>query len=163
MSLVCVTFLSATTPSSGHPFSPHTHTRTHFPIRCHLCSNLNAMLPEAIRYKIKWFCKLTDISLAQIQSESSLQCMTYQEDPSLTSPFPPRLTLPLSPHSSSFSFTLPSLLCHFTFVSWLSAPCAEKRKLNTLEKIIENQRKDEAYLLQMLEQASGLHRPHQVR
>ena len=70
--------------------------------------NLNAMLPEAIRYKIKWFCKLTDISLAQIQT-----------------------------------------------------PCAEKRKLNTLEKIIENQRKDEAYLLQMLEQASGLHRPHQ--
>ena len=38
----------------------------------------------------------------------------------------------------------------------------EKKKKNTLEKMIENLRKDEATLVQLLETSSSLRQPHQV-
>lgn len=131
------------------------------------------MLPEAIRYKIKWFCKLTDISLAQIQGEDHtsgvwgftevcILCYYILFPPlSLSPPSLPSLSShSLCSHAPSPSF--PLLLLPTFIVSFLAAPCAEKRKLNTLEKIVENLRKDEACLQQVLEQAGGLHRPHQV-
>ena len=42
------------------------------------------------------------------------------------------------------------------------APMVERKKKNTLEKMIENLSKDEATLVQMLETSNALRKPHQV-
>ena len=43
-----------------------------------------------------------------------------------------------------------------------SAPMVERKKKNTLEKVIENLTKDEATLEQLLETSGTIRQPHQV-
>ena len=57
-----------------------------------------------------------------------------------------------------YSSSCMSVIIHNYFIQ---APVLERRRYNTLEKILHNSQKDEALLIQMTSLSSALHCPHQ--
>ncbi len=134
---------------------------------------------ETVRYQVKWYSQLSSLSVTHSQGGrgngwSHILYIVYASSvspPSLSLPPSPFLSLSLSlPLSPSLSLSLslflslslppslsPSILLSLPLVT---APLLERRRYNTLEKLLHSSQRDEALLIQMMTLSSSLHTNH---